>query len=565
MTTLLFPTSDHPAGARRKPDYAPFMSDIARAASDAADALSLFANLVEGTAGGPDSVGFMAFDAHGGDTGCQLRAGMMQEVFFLYRHMFEHIPDAWKTIRSWIDESTAKLRLVHGNAKHACMKLVRDKVHPNKLGLATTEDIPENMLRILGAHLSRYLPTTGTIKIDGRRSPSVASMESGNPSSASTTNAELDAVSLATTWDPLSIHTLARFIIFCYVLSKYKVFATLNGNVGARLAPDDAAEASYKFIRPYTDKKKRPGKPQRTLRELAELQTWLTGLSCAWQRSLAHRSIQATDMERLLISTLQQSNKGLAAMACYPGYLLARESWASVNCTLLLIDRHFCDEGGFHYNIFAATMGSPLMACPCHEHPLGLDVTWTLNQISLEELIQDDELIRPHLVIMGNSINGGHDEYMQRFAAKVRPHNCSADEVCIDNEAHITHVLSANHDRLALSFFASHKAYAFSVSYEDYKDSDSDNAEVAFVEHRMDIWAETIGAYDGGEVAATAASLKESWRISREEADAMGTGGGNMRVFAWQHAFLETKGRVVRRIQKWIEIGELMPLHAPIH
>jgi hypothetical protein len=49
---------------------------------------------------------------------------------------------------------------------------------------------------------------------------------------------------------------------------------------------------------------------------------------------------------RLLTSTLQQSDKGLVAMACYPGYLLARESWAKMNSTLLLIDRHFCDDGG---------------------------------------------------------------------------------------------------------------------------------------------------------------------------------------------------------------------------
>ncbi|KAF2462610.1 uncharacterized protein BDR25DRAFT_386983 [Lindgomyces ingoldianus] len=585
MTSLLFPTSDHPAGARRKPDYAPFMSDVARAASDAADALNLFRRLVEGTVSGADSAGFMAFDAHGGDTGCQLRAGMMLEIFILHRYFFTDMPDTWKSVRLWIDESTTKLQLVHENAKLACMNLIRDKVHPNRIGLSTTEDTPENMLRVLGWEIGSEAPSlASTIRqsLDVKENEALkrSSVLFHHFSAANTTRT--DGLPLVTAWDPLSIHTVARFVVFCYVLSKYKIFSIVNGTVGARLAPENAAEASYSFIRPYTDKKKRPGKPQRTLRELAELQSWLSDLSCAWQRSLAQRSIQTIDMERrvnasisqqwecllthprLIMSSVQQSDKGLVSMACYPGYLLARETWASMNFTLLLIDRHFCNDSGFHYNVFTATMGSPTLTCPCHLHPLGLKVTWALNQISLEELINDADSIRPHLVIMGNSINGGHAEYMQRFADKARPHNCPTGVPCTENEAHVKKLLEADHDRLALSFFASHKAYAFPVSDKDGRESDSDHPEIAFVERRMDTWADTIELYVGGKVAAPAKSLKESWRLSRGEANEMGTGAGSMHIFAWQHAFLETKGRVARRIQKWMEIGELMPLHAPI-
>jgi hypothetical protein len=371
MASLLFPTTDLPAGARRKSDYVAFMSDIARASNDAASALSLFANLVAGTAGGSESPGFMAFDAHGGDTGCQLRAGMMQEVFILYRQLFDNMTETWATFHSQIQETTAKLRFVHENATHACMRLVRDKVHPNKLGFATTQDTPENMLRVLGwdagsGHLSlanvlsemlirqtgeamgtfpiihQHISAMGKISIDGRHSPSTGLTESDHTSLASATSTEVNgghsAITspssssedlralcmnvqqegdiqslsgsntriqafveqtelLATKWDPLSYHTLARFIVFCYTLSKYKSFTVLQGNVGATLAVEDAAETSYSFIRPYTDGKKKAGKPQRILREFAEMQTWLTGLSCAWQRSLAQRSIRAPDME----------------------------------------------------------------------------------------------------------------------------------------------------------------------------------------------------------------------------------------------------------------------------
>jgi hypothetical protein len=372
MASILFPTTDLPAGARRKSDYVAFMSDIARASNDAASALSLFANLVEGTAGGSDSAGFMAFDAHGGDTGCQLRAGMMQEVFTLHRQLFDNMTGTWATVRSQIQETTAKLRLVHENATHACMRLVRDKVHPNKLGLATTQDTPENMLRVLGwdagfGHLSldnvlnemlmrqtgevigtfpnihQHLSAMEKISTDGRHSPSTGLTESDNTTLASATSTERNrrwssikssssssedlrplrmnfqqeaefqnlsgsntriqacvepTVLLATKWDPLCFRTLARFIVFCYILSKYKSFTVLQGNVGATLAVDDAAETSYSFVRPYTDVKKKAGKPQRILREFAEMQNWLTDLSCAWKRSLAQRSTQAPDIER---------------------------------------------------------------------------------------------------------------------------------------------------------------------------------------------------------------------------------------------------------------------------
>jgi hypothetical protein len=122
MASLLFLTTDLPAGARGNSDYAAFTSAIARASNNAASTLSLLANLVEGTVSGSDSAGFMVLDAHAGDTGCQLRAGMMQEVSILHRQLFDNMPGNWATVRSQIQETTAKLRLVHEIATHACMR-----------------------------------------------------------------------------------------------------------------------------------------------------------------------------------------------------------------------------------------------------------------------------------------------------------------------------------------------------------------------------------------------------------------------------------------------------------
>lgn len=100
------------------------------------------------------------------------------------------------------------------------------------------------------------------------------------------------------TWDPLSFDTLTRFVVYCYVLSKYKAFSIANNTVSARTAPEVAANVSNSFLGPSNRKKKGPEKPQRILRELRDLQSWLSELSCAWQKSLAQRSNHSVDMER---------------------------------------------------------------------------------------------------------------------------------------------------------------------------------------------------------------------------------------------------------------------------
>ncbi|ROV89591.1 hypothetical protein VMCG_09948 [Cytospora schulzeri] len=572
MTSFLFPIiADLAGGVRSKNDVAPFLSDIARATLDSADALDLFKNLIEGKAGGPESVGFMAFDAHGGDAGCQLRAGMMQEVFLVYRYINTELPEVWVKFRVLIDTYTTKLRQIHENAKEACKGMMTHKVHPKVFGGPT-----EDTLKLIGwdttdtsreehtlgslvqqalvsqgsklppnisflAHFlqdseagmsdqdsstppspdcssTRTLTSTGTTEYDFDGSSSQTSLcgvedtkklrldplttrQGGADSKVGQSIAKVhsffeDTLPMMCSWDPLSVCTLTRFVVFCYVLSKYKAFSIVNDTVGARTAPEDAAEVSYSFIRPYTGKKKVPGKPQRILRELRELQSWLSDLSCAWQKSLAQRSVQSVDMEQLIVSTTQESGKGLKSMACYPGYLLIRESWASMNCTLLLVDRHFCPSGGFHYNVFLATMKSPAFnACPCQRYPLGVQVAWSLERIKLTDLIQDSD--------------------------------STMSEPAGDGPG-------------------------------------SQDTETAFVGNRIDLWAHTVASRGEFAAAECARTLKESWMASRREADEMGTGHGGMHTFTWQHALLETKARVAKRIERWMEIGDLMPLHAPI-
>lgn len=177
----------------------------------------------------------------------------------------------------------------------------------------------------------------------------------------------------------------------------------------------------------------------------------------------------------------------------------------------------------------------------------------------------------PHMVVTGNSLRGSHEQYTELVKTSLcdpatRPANSlphtnnigsprrtvqkkNTSCLCAENEAHVAEFLRADHDRIALSFFAVHCAYSFPLmSGED---------EVTFVENTMDAWA---GAKE--QMRMGVRSPAAMWRASRDEADALGTGTGSMHLFRWQHAFAESKGRLGWLLQRSLEEAALMPLKA---
>lgn len=146
---------------------------------------------------------------------------------------------------------------------------------------------------------------------------------------------------------------------------------------------------------------------------------------------------------------------------------------------------------------------------------------------------------------MGNSIDGSHADYISRLSTHYTPNpigtDIHGDHECAENCAHIQAFTEADHDRLGLSFFAAHKAYSFPLT--DGQD------ESQFVGSKMD---ET---YPG---------LREWWIESRGEIAKLGGGEESLRMFGWQHMFVETKGRVARKLETWSRNRDLMPLSADI-
>ena len=156
---------------------------------------------------------------------------------------------------------------------------------------------------------------------------------------------------------------------------------------------------------------------------------------------------------------------------------------------------------------------------------------------------------------MGNSIVGDYEEYFSRIPVSgTERHELShthANASCAYNVEHNRVLQSADHDRLALAFFAAHKFYAFPLM--------SGTPESEFVEGCMD-------AFDESQSVASSElkdlSIKESWHKSSEEVDALGAGHGNMRVFNIQHMALETKARIAKIVESAERDEYLLPLCA---
>lgn len=153
MTTVLFPPGQQrlvPLNAPQKRlTYPIILADIIRAASDSIDALTLFGDLITGRQNDPDSVGYMAFDGHIGDTSCQLRACMMRELVLYHRKILQNTPCPTE-YPHWVTATIYSLQELVQKAKSTCLLLTKGRVDPEKLGLNNKSETRTAMLQKLG-------------------------------------------------------------------------------------------------------------------------------------------------------------------------------------------------------------------------------------------------------------------------------------------------------------------------------------------------------------------------------------------------------------------------------
>lgn len=323
MTDIIFPAFEQRFKVQKRIVYATFLTDVVRGSTDAIDALSLFRDLLYGEQKEPESVGYMAFDPHGGETGCHLRAGMVLEAFRVHRELAFDNDRPLAPI--WIDQTIEALRDTSKNAKQLCARLTKDRVAAPKLGLSDKEDTPARILDIVGWKGPVFgkgsgglyeSPSQPSAQAPGSlsRSTLAQALESLNveqvnpvaidndatsssataPQTPSSTVTSFDDVlsPVRTRWDLHDGQVMLRFVVYAYVLSKYKVFFCLKSNVGARLFPEGAAKYQYELMADYWNYDNvefRKAKLDRIGSELRVLQSWMSDLTCAWLQSCALR------------------------------------------------------------------------------------------------------------------------------------------------------------------------------------------------------------------------------------------------------------------------------------
>ncbi|KAK7949414.1 uncharacterized protein PG986_010300 [Apiospora aurea] len=580
MAHLLFPAGEGITKGRRKDEYHVLCADIVRAGSDAIDALSLFHHLVVGADQGDDAPGYMAFDAHVGETGCHLRAGMFLDLFSIYRRHFDNNDAAWRVLRDCLEETQRRLRLVIDEAGQVCAKLTQANMKPTVLGLKPKQDTPERILEILGwqglkkdsidqklGFLSLGMSTatgssldmsdcsplslvvSGASSVDGffGSTEPASQAPSTTDSSAASSDASTAASSCgddsdgaeddlggAPSWPIHDVEVVVRLVVFSYILSKYKAFSYYNGSPNGKLEPQLADELTMKLVQPrWGNHCKRPGL-RRIENEFREMQIWLSDTSCEWLQSLARGSSIRPSMLRLV------------------------------------------DKRSTHLNVFTATLAADDETdIQCHQDSINEvhDATiqtkgiegpsiWRIRQTSLEGPMGLSDPTTPHMVVMGNSIDGSYKAYTDLVYSSLRDetkpqrtrehreteegHHHGGAGHCVANEEHVEVFLRADHDKLALSFFAIHPAYAFPLGKGE---EDVDR----FIQDKASDWSALHGP-----------QLWRLWQECRADADQVGTGEGYMGTFRWQHAFLESKGRLGALLRRAQMEEDLMPLKAPI-
>lgn len=114
-------------------------------------------------------------------------------------------------------------------------------------------------------------------------------------------------------------------------------------------------------------------------------------------------------------------------------------------------------------------------------------------------------------------------------------HTAGADS-CVENSQHVNAFKNADHDRLALSFFGSHKSYPFQIEGLDER--------------------EYVGLY----MDKFCPGMREMWAKAADELGARGGGEENQGIFGWQHVFLEAPENVAGKLKEWMRAGNLLPL-----
>jgi hypothetical protein len=553
MSTLLFlfdSDGSKPTNLKHKPTELPRqLFHIIRGATDALEALSLYTQLLtEPSLPLPSdkeigaNLGYHSFDAHVGDTACQLRACMLLEVTNSLKQ--DGTPSTVAVIASTIFE-LEQLLLHSRKLMTALLVLDWKKIKSgalDNLGLTKAGLTTEELLVKLG--WSKQLQLADQYHTSSSRSsytavqtalgitPSPSDLSEGSVTPASSIGDTETSIQMSKSkhhWDLFNSDMIIKFLVSSYVLSKYKQLTTINGVYLATLSPELAFQESQRLCPPnfacqlgkqFVHPTKRANGE-----EFLGLQRFLSDLSCAW---LETRSWNVPDLHpnhhALLNSTIRTSAKGVKSSSSYISYLVLRSLWGEESSPMIITTTRFCPSG-FHRNYFRVTMR---ITDNGHVEESGISVqptmSWCLKHLTGSELYELHHCSDPHIMVSGNSINGHASDYLTRLPIS----EYHADDGCSDNENHCNDMLQCDQDRVVQAIFAGHRHYAFKLSGDE-----GTLGEDVLVQFLMDRFIP---------------GLSTAWLKSKAEAEQLGT-GSSYKLYMWQHVILESPARFLARVE----------------
>ncbi|CAI7676488.1 unnamed protein product [Penicillium manginii] len=272
MTTIILPTDILSTEPRKRGSYGSLLTHIVRASLDAEEAVHIFASLLLGT----HQSGFSKFDAHVGDTACHIRASLVRELYMSCKK-----EDA-EGYASLLSAMAVHFRRIRKAAEITCFQLTQHRANPVVVGFSAKQDTLDNIINALCS-----------LKLDGADVDKTKSISTGPTFNRSFLHPLRFFDSLeqpVTSVLPSEPSHLIRFIIYSYVLSKYKRFIMTKSGLGCRLDPKLACEEGLRLIKPYwniQNKDYRDATPKPIVEEFNALQAWLSQFGCTWLRSLS--------------------------------------------------------------------------------------------------------------------------------------------------------------------------------------------------------------------------------------------------------------------------------------
>lgn len=301
MANFLLPCSESADNLKQKSSYPTVLGDIIRSISDAIAALTQFYQLVimRKPASRP---GFIAFDAHGGDSGCHLRASMILDAYSGYSGLAFHESERFQAFCASLARTIEILKDLETRARNALTSLTGCGKQPEDVELRLKRDTPRNILRKLGwTEISGTNSSTDTIGANPNSSNSDIHVKGQDSSGFCHAASPLvkkgdgmggDAAQSNPSWNLLDPSVMLRFIVYSYTLARYKKFKYTRDRLVGLVDPKEAESRLEKLECASTNtlcgRYKRPG-VNRLEKEFRDIKSWLSKLSTDWISRTATR------------------------------------------------------------------------------------------------------------------------------------------------------------------------------------------------------------------------------------------------------------------------------------